>query len=102
MKIPVLQGRPLTEFDYGESAEPVAGVSATAARKFWPGENAVGKHIRGVWQKGWHRVVGVVGEVKTSNLAADPSWLDGAVYLPYTAGIDGDPTRIMTIGVRTA
>ena len=102
MKIPLLQGRPLTESDYGESAEPVAVVSATAAMKFWPGENAVDKHIRGVWQKGWHRVVGVVGEVKTSNLAADPSWLDGAVYLPYTAGIDGGPTRIMTIAVRTA
>ena len=101
MKIPLLQGRPLVESDYGETTEPVAVVSATAARKFWPGENAVGKHIRGVWQTGWHRVVGVAGEVKTSNLAADPSWLDGAVYLPYTSGIDGDPTRIVTIVVRT-
>jgi putative ABC transport system permease protein len=101
MKIPLLQGRPLMASDYGERTEPVAVVSATAAKKFWPGENAVGKHIRGVWQTGWHRVVGVVGEVKTSNLAADPAWLDGAVYLPYTSGIDGDPTGILTMVVRT-
>jgi putative ABC transport system permease protein len=102
MKIPVLEGRAFLASDFTAGSAPVLLVSAFAAKRFWPGENPIGKRLRGVWQTEWHRVVGVVGDVKATDLSGDPAWLEGAVYFPYTAGIEGDQTRVMTMVVRTA
>jgi len=61
MGIPLLAGR---AFEAGEGARPerVALVNEALARHFWPGQSAVGKHLRYVWQKEWRRIVGVVGD----------------------------------------
>lgn len=57
MRIPVLEGRAFTEAD-GEKSAKVVVVSAATARRFWPGEEPIGKHLRTTWGDGWRTVVG--------------------------------------------
>ncbi len=67
--IPVISGRPFTSSDDLRS-QPVAVVSQAFASRYFPGENAVGKHIRmgaaGDSQTPWLTVVGVVEETTYS------------------------------------
>jgi len=90
MGIPLLRGRGFSDAD-GEKSEGVVIVSAGTARKFWPGENPVGKHLRLVWEKDWRTVVGVAGDVRQFNLANRPlDWIDGAMYMPYSQSVDAN------------
>jgi predicted permease len=104
MGIPLLEGRTFAESDAEKSA-PVVLVSAATARHYWPGEDPIGKHLRGAWDSDWRTVVGVVGDVRLSDLAhASPEWLNGVVYMPYPQAVDlsmGVP-REMTLLVRTS
>ncbi len=62
--IPLRAGRLLDERDT-ESAPPVAIVSEKLARRFWPGQDVIGKRFRwGSPEYPWLTVVGVVGDVK--------------------------------------
>ena len=59
LKVPILQGRAFTEEDR-ESSPPVVIVNDEFARKYWPGQDAIGKRIRlGDAQGPWADVVGV-------------------------------------------
>jgi len=89
--IPVLAGRAFTDRD-GEE-QPVIVVNRALARQVWPGEPAVGKAL----MLGEYRleVVGVVGDVRSAGLAADPG---SAVYIPSTLA----PRSTMKLFVRTA
>jgi predicted permease len=70
--IPVVQGRAFDEHD-GPAAEPVAMVNETAAKRFWPGEPAVGKRLRVFGEeRAWRRVVGVARNGKYRTLGEDP------------------------------
>ena len=90
MGIPLLQGRAFRDSD-AEKSSGVMIVSAATARKYWPGENPVGKHIRLVWDKDWRTVVGVAGDVRQFNLADRPlDWIDGAIYMPYSQSVDAN------------
>jgi putative ABC transport system permease protein len=103
MHIPVLRGRMFTDA-IGEKSEGVMVVSAATARRFWPGEDPVGKHVRVVWETNWRTVVGVVGDVRQYDLENhSPSWISGAVYMPYpqSLGLDGKLPTAMTLLVRT-
>jgi putative ABC transport system permease protein len=74
MSIPLLKGRPLTDQDTDESPNVVV-VSEAMARRYWPGEEAVGKRItigRVRSQADWIQVVGVVRDVRQFELTADP------------------------------
>jgi predicted permease len=57
-------------FDPGdrEGAPPVVIISESLARRFWPGQEPLGKRMR--WGEGspWFTVVGVVGDVKDGRL----------------------------------
>jgi predicted permease len=104
MRIPVLRGQDFTDA-IAEKSEAVVVVSAATARRFWPGEDPIGKHIRVVWDANWRTVVGVVGDVRQFDLANhSPDWINGAVYMPYpqSVGIDGKLPTAMTLLVRTA
>jgi putative ABC transport system permease protein len=79
MGIPLLQGRWFTPEDRLDS-EPVAVVSLSTARKFWSGQNALGKRIRWGVRARWQTVVGVVGDVSQGPLNAP---LAPHVYRPY-------------------
>jgi predicted permease len=105
MHVPLLAGRSLTEAD-GENSELVVWVSAATARRFWPGENPIGKHLRPVWgEQPWRTVVGVVGDVRLDSVARElPDGVSGVVYMPYpqAVGIDKKLPSSMTLVVRTA
>jgi predicted permease len=104
LRIPVLRGQTFSEA-MGEKSEAVVVVSAATARRFWPGEDPIGKHMRVVWDTNWRTVVGVVGDVRQFDLANhSPDWINGAVYMPYpqSVGLDGKLPTSMTLLVRTA
>ncbi|MGB8459080.1 MAG: ABC transporter permease, partial [Candidatus Acidiferrum sp.] len=95
MRIPLMRGR---EFDQGDAATSpqVALVNESMARRFWPGEDPIGKRFRMGDTKGpWKTVVGVVGDVLHRGLDA-PHTLQ--VYLPNTQFADS----LVILAVRTS
>ena len=79
--ISVLQGRTFDERDAASSL-PVAIVSESLARKYWPGESAVGKRIKPrIAGSSWCVVVGVVADVR--HWGADVV-IEPTAYYPYS------------------
>ncbi|MBZ5575397.1 MAG: ABC transporter permease [Acidobacteriia bacterium] len=64
MQIPLVRGRWFAESD-SRDAPRVAVISEEAARRYWPGEDPIGKPM-GLGMSGWDRaeVIGVVGDVR--------------------------------------
>jgi putative ABC transport system permease protein len=83
MNIPLVKGRYFDERDNRDAAG-VAIIDETAARKFWPDEDPVGKRI--TFQRDpqgnpvWREVVGVVGHVKHRGLEGESPV---QYYVPY-------------------
>jgi putative ABC transport system permease protein len=103
MQISLIAGRWFSEAD-GANAAPVILISASTARRFWPGVNPIGKHIRRAGEKGWRAVIGVVADVKQFNLAnQSPSSVSGAIYMPYAQAVDGNGQipAVMDLVVKT-
>jgi putative ABC transport system permease protein len=83
LSIPLKSGRRVTAQDTATGAR-VALVSETAARRFWPGENPVGRQIRvhvNESVKAPREIIGVVGDVRTRGMELDPV---PVVYVPHT------------------
>jgi putative ABC transport system permease protein len=84
MQIPLLQGRDLSDRDTMTSS-PVIVVDRAFAKKFFPGENVIGKKIRPGASNGpgdgpaWREIVGVVGSVR---LSATQREMRPEMYLP--------------------
>ena len=81
LEIPVLQGRAFDERDTADSS-PVAIVSESLARKYWPGESAVGKRIKPKFAgSSWCAIVGIVADVRHwgADVVTEPT-----AYYPYT------------------
>jgi putative ABC transport system permease protein len=92
LRMPVLSGRAFTVADRN-GAEPVAIVSESLARKFWPNGNVLDGRLR-VDGGAWLRVVGVCGDVVHD-------WFEGrlpTVYLPLAQA----PAYTLTIAVRAS
>src|SRR5262249_26091651 len=92
LSIPVLRGRGFTAQETRDGS-PVAIVSESTARRFWPGEDALSKHLkldlrfRGDLTD--FEVVGIVKDVRFAN----PTRIDPAhVYLPTRPG---NPNGVM-------
>jgi predicted permease len=104
MGIPFLSGRSFTDSDL--SGAPVAIVTDETARRFWPNQSAVGKHIRLLTDDAWCSIVGVIPNVRAYDLQRNaPEWIDGTVYVPYNSAATLEDRRIpaeMTIAIRTA
>jgi len=104
MGISLLSGRGFTDSDV--SGAPVAVVTAETARRFWPNQSAIGKHIRLLDDKDWRTVVGVIPDVRAYDLQRNaPEWIGGTAYVPYNATATLEDRRIpseMTIAIRTA
>ena len=82
MSIPLLSGRTFSDQDAATSPR-VAVVSETMARRYWPGQDPIGKRIgtgRIERPEDWTQVVGVVKDVRQFELTADPK---PQMYLPY-------------------
>ena len=69
MRTPLLRGRFFDEHDVAGGA-PVIIINETAAKRFWPNENPLGKHIAGSRDLVQRQVVGVVADAKFSALKA--------------------------------
>jgi predicted permease len=84
MGIPLMAGRFLRESDERDGAV-VCVVDQSFAKRYWPGENAVGRRMSiGLSFDKDHpiTVVGVVGDVKLHELTEDAG--TGMVYFPYS------------------
>jgi predicted permease len=78
LQIPLLAGRFLTEADRGRN---VALISERVARTVWPNENPIGQRFtRFDPSEPSFEVVGVVGDIRTVDLAQRPPRM---VYAPY-------------------
>jgi putative ABC transport system permease protein len=82
LQIPLLLGREFSDHDTA-SAPKVAVVSASLAKLYWPGQDAIGKRIKPQMPGGqWCMVVGVAADVR--HWAADVSDVEPTAYYPYT------------------
>jgi predicted permease len=101
LRIPLIKGRTFTAQD-GPDTPRVALVNEEAAKRFWPGEDPIGKRLQSErWYQlanpkegePWVEVVGVVGNVKQY-------WIDKqarpAVYFP----VQQSPRREMSLVLR--
>jgi predicted permease len=82
LSIPLSAGRLFTARD-SESAARVAIISESAARRYWPGENPVGKQLRvhvNEPDRIPREIVGVVGDVRTRAMDTAPV---PVVYTPH-------------------
>ena len=82
LRVPVMKGRTFSDQDRA-GARRVAIINESAARKFWPNEDPIGKEIWvgvGWEQNEYGEIVGIVGDVKYGKVeeAFNPQ-----VYLPY-------------------
>ena len=79
MGIPLVRGRWFTPEDRLET-QPVAIVSLSMARKFWPRQDVIGKRIRWGVVAPWETIVGIVGDVSQGPFNTP---LAPHVYRPY-------------------
>ena len=94
--LPLRQGRFFSDQDRDKSV-PVIIISEAMARRFWPGENPIGKRLTPSFhsEQGAREIVGVVGDVKARGLDADAAAM---MYLPYKQS----PRPYVSFVVRTA
>jgi putative ABC transport system permease protein len=104
MGIPLLSGRGFSDADV--SGSPVAVVTAETARRFWPNQSALGRHIRLLDDKSWRTIVGVISDVRAYDLQRNtPNWIQGTAYVPYNPTATLEDRRVpsqMTVAIRTA
>jgi putative ABC transport system permease protein len=104
MGIQLLAGRGFNEDDRA-GVTPVVVINQTFARKFWPGDDPIGKRIRwGGWGIEWLTVVGIVADVRAASLEKEPA---PASYMPifqvprtrrnvvFIARSSGDPAALV-------
>jgi putative ABC transport system permease protein len=98
MQIPLLKGRGLTAQDAAEG-EPVALVSETFARRYWPNGDPLGKRIKFPGSEArpqpWRTIVGLVRDVKHYGVDKESTM---QLYLPEAQY----PVSWLTLVVRTA
>jgi putative ABC transport system permease protein len=73
------RGRRLNESDVGNGT-PVIVISDTMARRYWPGEDPIGRQIRVGNGKSPFTVVGVVNDIRAQTLEEEPAPI---MYLSY-------------------
>jgi putative ABC transport system permease protein len=93
MRVPLKMGRAFSDADNGQAPRVVI-VNQALARRFWPNENAIGKHII-VGRQAAAEVVGMASDVKNNGLAVDAQ---PQLYLPFRQL----PWGNMNLLVRTA
>ena len=80
MGIPLVAGRPLTDRDHAK-APKVAVINQTAARKFFPNDNPIGRRFGSSREtSGDVEIVGVIRDVRYNSLREPPP---PTLYVPY-------------------
>lgn len=81
MRVPLIRGRQLGEQDTATSPGAVV-ISSTMAKRLWPNEDPLGKHLTMTFFPGKVReIVGIVGDVRDRGLNAPP---EATMYAPYS------------------
>jgi predicted permease len=93
MGIPLLRGH---DFDDSvrEDSVKVAIINQTAARRFWPNDDPVGRQFKFFGENTWIQVIGVSGDSKYDTLGEDPK---PYIYLPLIQ----NPDPAVTLFFRT-
>jgi putative ABC transport system permease protein len=97
MGIPIIKGRDFDDRDKHGST-PVMIITETFARRFFPNEDPIGKRVKpGIYTfegegTTWKEIVGVVGDVRNSNLSTVPRQ---AYYVPHTQVPFGQMVAVM-------
>ena len=112
MGIPIIRGRDFDEHDQHKST-PVIIVSEAFAKQFFPGEEAIGKHIKpGLAtfdneKAPMREIVGVVGDVRNRGLSVEPkpAYYEPETQVPFNqlVGViktEGDPHSLITAVTR--
>jgi predicted permease len=96
LRIPLLRGRELSREDLADRAAVIV-ISDSMAKRFWPNENPLGRHLKlSFFPEKSREVVGVVGDVKEDGLEiTDPV---ATLYLPMSQ----EPRSFMSMVVRTS
>jgi predicted permease len=93
LRVPLQAGREFTDADNADAPKVVI-VNEALARRYWPGQNPIGKHIA-MGRQTPAEVVGVAANVKNRGLALDPQI---QLYFPFSQL----PWGNMNLLVRTA
>jgi predicted permease len=98
MGVPLLRGRFFSDHD-DQNAPQALIINETMAKRYWPGEDAVGKRITlndHPDEKDWMRIVGVVGDVRDQpdSSAAHPALWWALAQMPF-------PIRDMSVALRS-
>jgi putative ABC transport system permease protein len=93
MSIPLIKGRAFTEQDT-KDAPPVLVVNETLARRFFPGEDPIGKRAKVYPFKTPCEIVGIVGDVRHRSLDAEAG---PEFYISYLQA----PQPVMSLVART-
>jgi putative ABC transport system permease protein len=99
MGTPVLRGRDFSTRD-SLSSSGVVLVSESFARRYWPGQDAIGKRLKygPADSKGpWMQVIGVAGNIKYNSLRQDPE----AEPVIYGALLQSEVVINMNLVIRT-
>jgi putative ABC transport system permease protein len=96
LEIPVIAGRTFLPTDDSKSPA-VTVINQAFARKYFPNENPVGKHIQpglgdGITNHPPREIIGVVGDVKRKGLTAE---MPAQFYLPLKQALIMDPSIII-------
>jgi predicted permease len=96
MRIPLTSGRVFDEQD-GLKGPPTIIINQAFARKYFPGENPLGRHIQvrlgdDVFEQSVREIVGVVGNTRLKGLTdgAQPEY-----YLPYAQAVVTNPYLVI-------
>jgi putative ABC transport system permease protein len=98
LRIPMLGGRTFTDAEMTPTS-PAVVVSERVVKRFWPGQDAIGKRVKlGALTSNnpWMSIVGVVGETKYRGLPDNPT-ADPDLYLPFV-----DRNSQVALAVRTS
>jgi putative ABC transport system permease protein len=93
--VALTRGRSFSENDRADGTL-VAIINETAARRYWPGEDPIGKRVKISWNDTREdEIIGVVGDVRHAALGTEPR---AASFWPYARF----PYPSMTLAVRTS
>lgn len=97
LHVPLLDGRLLSDADTSDATQVVV-INHEFAHRYFPRGNAIGHRLLTGERDGWYSIVGIVGDVKSSGLAANP---EPIVYTPYEQA-NGQRLRELGVIIRSS
>jgi putative ABC transport system permease protein len=97
LKIPIVAGRTFAQAEMSSPSQ-AAIVSENVVKRFWPGQDPVGKRVKFgslASNNPWLTIVGVVPDVKYRGLPRNPT-ADPDIYIPFA-----DRNSLVAIALRT-